>query len=270
MLFNMRIARLVTDFISGRRYRMTTHDNEVSKDMHNNYAYSRAAAELEDLVKSQRRAETVREMSDGKDYDGADIDDSDRRAQGARRKDMRESGAAWRGIQALDDDELFELGDELDDESHTMLVSGRPARIRFPGARGDSELSPVEYIHGDDEEDFPEGRNAIGGDRLARRAVRRGLDSDQYTRGKSLRRGLSPYAFIKGQPHYELIKSRLQDAVCAEHLDPSVLLVFEAASPNFASSAHNVERALASVPRAVAARYGLPSIPGSVYAGMYD
>ncbi len=273
----MRIARLVTDFLTGRRFRMTIPENEAHKDalMNYNSAFAEAARDLEDLVKSKRRrAQTIAELSDAKDYDDESIDDSDRRAQGARRKDMRD---AWRGIQSLSDDELFALGDELDDESHMMLVSGRPSRIRFPGARGDSRITPIDgqdYVEDEDDPD-EEGRAMIGGDKLARRSVRRGLDRDEYVTGKSFgmrrRGGFDLMALIKGTRQYEMLKSKLQDAVCNEDLDPSVLLVYESVNPTFASSRRNVERALGAVPEAVRRRYGLPALPsGNPFAVSAD
>jgi hypothetical protein len=268
----MRIARLVTDFLSGRRYRLTNEDKNMR---HANYAFNAATPDLESLrtIAKSRRAQSVREMSDDKDYMEEDIDEFDRAPQGARRRDMRDADDRWRGIQALDEDAFNDYLEMDADLIHEMLVSGRPARIRFPGARGDSELEPVSYVHRDgvDEDELDEGRSTIGGDRLARRSVRRGLDRDEYVDAKSFRgRGLDPRALIKGSRQYDMIKSRLQDAVCAEDLDPSVLLVLDSVDPRFASSARNVERALAAVPREVARRYNIPMLPHSPFAHRYD
>ena len=50
-------------------------------------------------------------------------------------------------------------------EEHEMLVSGRPSKIRFPGAKGDSELSPVQDVV-----DIPDREaydRAGGGDRVS-------------------------------------------------------------------------------------------------------
>ena len=107
--------------------------------MQYNTAFASAAAELDDLVKSKRRrSQTIQSMSDAKDYADADLDEFDRAPQGARRKDMRESNDEWQGIQALDDYYAQKWANdeqELDELEHTMLVSGRRAKIRFPGAK---------------------------------------------------------------------------------------------------------------------------------------
>ena len=120
---------------------------------------------------SKARRSQIGEMSDEKDYMEEDIDESDRKKQGKERKDMREANDEWPGIQALDD-ELSDEGEfEEGDEEHEMLVSGRPSRIRFPGAKGDSELSPVQDVV-----DIPDREaydRAGGGDRAAQRSQRR-------------------------------------------------------------------------------------------------
>ena len=279
---NMWSTRLVTDFISGRVFRMTTPNAEKDKHMQHTDAFSRAARELEDLVKSRRPgAQTIQQMSDAKDYDEENLDDFDRAPRAARRKDVRESGRGWQGVQALvdglDDEALFELGDELNEKSHEMLVSGRRARIRFPGAKGDSTLEPFErqkYVADDDiDEDFPEGRDyvsernasirgALGGDALSWRsqASRRGIGEDRYTNSKSFGgRSMSPLALIKS---FHVIKSRLHAAMVDECLDPNVLLNFDAAGTEsrLGLDLSAAKRALACVPPAVRARYGIPTI----------
>ena len=227
----MRVARLVKDALSNRLFRLSR--NEDMQMQNYNTAFDRAAADLTDLVKSRRgRAQSTREMADSKDYMESDIDSFDRRAEGQRRSDMRESSRDWRGIQALDDDELFALGDELAEESRAMLVSGRPAKIRFPGAKGDSTIEPFDrerYVADADDDldsDFPEGRTAVrqryqrlrgtlGGDSMSWRsqASRRGAGEDSYGAGKSLgmrRDILDPRCLVKGSRQYDLLKSRVR------------------------------------------------------------
>ena len=155
-------TRIVTDVATGRRFRMTTPNAEKDNDM--NYdaaAFSRAARELDDLVKSKRRGESVQEMSDAKDYNEENLDEFDRRAEGARRPDMRSS---WRGIQAYYAEKFAAQEEELDELERTTLVSGRRAKIRFPGAKGDSTLEPFElqdYVENDGTGAGYEGRDYI-------------------------------------------------------------------------------------------------------------
>jgi len=216
------------------------------------------------MIMKSRRASSVRELSDGKDYMEADLD---RRPSARRRKDMLASNQEWPGIQALDDelsDSDFE--DDDSDESHEMLVSGRPSRIKFPGSRGDSELRPPQWSEYTSDEDDPDNeldgqariaernlRNTLGGDRLARRSMRRDRGvADAYTAGKSLsyrpRRALS----------FELIKSRLQDAMADGNLDPTLLLNFASSEPRCGIDLAAQMRALATIPPQVRRRYRLP------------
>ena len=272
----MRIAQFVKDTITGRRFRMTTTRNGVPKDMHNS-AFNEAARELEDLVKSRRSQ--VGTMADAKDYMESDIDDFGRTPQGVRRRDMRESSRDWRGIQALDDDELFALGDELAEESRAMLVSGRPAKIRFPGAKGDSTIEPFDrerYVADADDDldsDFPEGRSAVrqryqrlrgtlGGDSMSWRsqASRRGVGEDSYANSKSLGgRTIGPLALLKS---FGAIKSKLSRAMMDECLDPNILLNYDAAGtePRLGVDLSAAMRALAQVPPAVRQAYNIPTI----------
>jgi len=276
-------TRLVTDLISGRMFRMTTPNAEKDRHMNYNEALSRAAREsgfskatIDDLVKS-KRGQSTREMADAKDYMESDIDEFDRRAEGQRRSDMRESSRYWRGIQALDDDELFALGAELAEESRAMLVSGRPSRIRFPGARGDSELRPIQdqrYVEpmGDEDEvslgeGQGEGRSRIGGDRIARRVMRPGMDSDAYTRGKSLGfrgRGFTPMDLLKSR---NAIKSQLHKAMMDERLDPNVLLNFDAAftEQRLGFDVSSAMRALACIDPSVRKAYGIPTVANNYW-----
>lgn len=257
-----------------------------------NTAFDRAADELEDLVKSRRsRGESTREMSDAKDYMEEDIDSFDRRAEGQRRADMRASSREWRGIQALDDDELFALGDELSEESRAMLVSGRPSRIRFPGAKGDSTLKPFDrerYVADEDDdldEGFAEGRSAVrqrnqrlraslGGDSLSWRsqASRRGVGEDDYGTGKSFgvrgRNLLDPRCLIKGSREFDLLKSRVMRAVCDEQADPELGMILDSYDPFHMSTRYNVVRCISSIPREVRRRYGIPDAPPAVEAAL--
>jgi hypothetical protein len=177
--------------------------------------FDAATADLEHLMKSRARyAATVRRMSDEKDYMESDSDDFDRKPQGRRRRDMRDS---WRGIQSedyeLSDAEYERIADA--EVEHEMLVSGRPSRIRFPGARGDSEIHAIDedgYLVRDmeDPDDELEGRGRLrrrnaelrstlggGAQEWRTSASQRGID-DGYFEGKSFsagriaRRGLRP------------------------------------------------------------------------------
>jgi hypothetical protein len=219
--------------------------------------FERACRELEDLVKSKkRRSESVQELSDGKDYNEEDIDQFDRKPSGRRRRDM---DATFPGIQAMDD-ALFNEPDPID---HTILVSGRPARVRFPGARGDSELRSIqdqEYVEDADDEDGKldgqdriAARNRYGGDRLARRSMRRERGvADAYMVGKSLGYRTRPLSF-------ELIKSKLHDAMADGNLDPKILLNFASAEPRLGIDLPAQMRALAMIAPEVRRRYGLPT-----------
>ena len=216
---------------------------------------------FQSLMKS-KRSMNVGRMSDGKDYMESDLDDSDRRPSARRRKDMLASNQEWPGIQALDDelsDSDFE--DDDSDESHEMLVSGRPSRIKFPGSRGDSELRPPQWSEYTSDEDDPDNeldgqariaernlRNTLGGDRLARRSMRRDRGvGDAYAAGKSRRIS------------YDLIKSKLQDAMCAGDVDPAVVLNFASVEPKIGSDGREAMQALARIPVAVRRAYRLPT-----------
>jgi len=216
-----------------------------------------AHREIDDLVKSKRRASSVREMSDAKDYDDENLDDFDRRPSARRRRDM---DATYPGLQAMD--EMLSDADDHEDEdlSHEMLVSGRPSRVRFPGSRGDSTLEPVEYIHDESDEDGElDGqdriaeRNRYGGDALARRMQRkaRGV-GDSYMTGKS--RSYRPRRALS----FELIKSRLQDAMADGNLDPTILLNFASNEVRCGIDLGAQMRALATIPPEVRRRYRLP------------
>lgn len=214
---------------------------------------------FDQVIMKSRRASSIARLSDGKDYMEADLDQFDRRPSARRRKDMLASNQEWPGIQALDDelsDSDFE--DDDSDESHEMLVSGRPARVRFPGSRGDSELRPVQdqtYVEPDDEDDVPDGRARIrstfGGDRLSRRSMRRGVRSDylrdENVAGKSMRL------------NYDLVKSLLQDGMCAGDIDPAVVLNFASVEPKIGSDGREAMQALARIPVAVRRAYRLPT-----------
>ncbi len=231
--------------------------------------FAEAVDDLNALVKSKRaRSQSVREMSDSKDYMEANADAFDRRAEGARRKDIRESNREWAGIQALDDD--FDYLEADADMIHEMLVSGRPSKIRFPGAHADSEITPFnrqKYVEPTDEDEVElgegqgEGRSRIGGDRVARRTVRPGMDSDAYTQSKSFGgRSLSPLALLKS---FNSVKSRLHAAMMDEQIDPNILLNYDAAGTETRLGGVNLDaamRALAQVAPSVRARYGIPTI----------
>jgi hypothetical protein len=262
-------TRIVKDAATGRRYRLALN-NEV-KPM----TFSEAAADLERLVKSRRREQSLREMSDSKDYMESDADDFDRAPQGARRKDMRASNREWAGIQALDEDiDFLEMDADL---IHEMLVSGRPSKIRFPGARGDSRIEPIQdqhYVMPDDEdedaENLPEGRAAIGGDRVARRVMRRGEDSNEYVRGKSFGmrgRGFTPMDLLKSR---DAIKSRLSQAMFDEQIEPTILMNYEGAftEQRLGFNVDAAMRALAQVSPRVRKAYGIPTISGNQWEEM--
>jgi hypothetical protein len=274
-------TRIVKDVATGQFFRLAHNNHEVQP-----MTFSEAAADLDRLVKSRRREQSLRAMADAKDYDESDIDSFDRRAQGPRRKDMRTENRAWAGIQALDDDELFALGDELAEESRMMLVSGRPSRIRFPGARSDSELRPFDreaYVADDDVDgDFPEGRDrisernsnirgALGGDSLSWRsqASRCGTGEDAYTERKSFAgRSLSPLALLKS---FNSVKSRLHAAMMDEQIDPNILLNYDAAFTETRLGGINLDaamRALAMVSPRVREAYNIPSVSGNRYEEM--
>ena len=168
-------------------------DSDVKQDDKN---FETAVAELDELVKSHGGAtspnlgeigeglmslgksmlskakSSVGRMSDDKDYMEENLDDSDRKPQAKKRKDMRESNEEWPGIQAMDAElDDAEGLDDGGDEEHEMLVSGRPSRIRFPGAKGDSELRPVQDVV-----DIPDREGyerAGGGDRASMRSQRK-------------------------------------------------------------------------------------------------
>ncbi|HVA82226.1 MAG TPA: hypothetical protein VNF29_14965 [Candidatus Binataceae bacterium] len=217
---------------------------------------------FDQVIMKSRRASSIARLSDGKDYMEEDLDQVDRRPSARRRKDMLASNQEWPGIQALDDelsDEDFEDGG---DESHEMLVSGRPARVRFPGSRGDSELRPPQWSEYVEDEDDPDNelsgqdrirernlRNTLGGDRLARRAGRRDRGvADEYAAGKSRRL------------NYDLVKSLLQDGMCAGDIDPAVVLNFAGSvESRIGSDGRSAMQALATIPVAVRRRYGLPT-----------
>ena len=266
--------RIVKDVASGRLFRLARNNNEVS-DMHN-LTFAEAVDDLNSLVKSKRRqSRSLRELSDDKDYMESNADDFDRRAVGARRKDMREANRGWAGIQALDADiDFLEMDADL---IHEMLVSGRPSKIRFPGARGDSRIEPIQdqhYVMPDDEDEdaeaLPEGRAAIGGDRVARRVMRRGEDSDSYVRGKSFGfrgRGFTPVDLVKS---FSAIKSKLREAMIDEQIDPVILMNYEAAGSEsrLGFDANAAMRALAQVSPNVRKAYGIPTITGNQWEEM--
>jgi hypothetical protein len=158
--------------------------------------FETAVAELDELIKSRDSAtksdldkvgeglmargnsmlnkakSSVGRMSDDKDYMEENLDDSDRKPQAKKRKDMEESNEEWPGIEAMDA-ELDDADglDEDGDEEHEMIVSGRPSKIRFPGAKGDSELRPVQDVV-----DIPDRagyERAGGGDHASMRSQRR-------------------------------------------------------------------------------------------------
>jgi hypothetical protein len=149
--------------------------------------------------------------------------------------------------------------------SHEMLVSGRPARVRFPGARGDSELQPPQFSEYVEDEDDPDSaldgqarirernlRNSLGGDRLARRPMRRERGvADTYAAAKSLNYRKRPLS-------YELIKSRLQDAMADGDVAPEILLNFASSEPRIGIDLPAQMRALATIPPEVRRRCGLP------------
>jgi hypothetical protein len=280
----MRIAPFVKDTITGRCFRVTpTPHNEVHP-----MTFSEAAADLDRLVKSRRREQSLREMSDSKDYMEANADDFDRRAEGPRRKDIRATNKEWAGIQALDEDDYLALADDEIDEKREMLVSGRPSRIRFPGAKGDSEIRPFDreaYTRDADiDEDFPAGndrirerngqiRAALGGDAMSWRAQakRDGVGDDRYASGKSMRRDLDPRCFVKGSRQYDMLKSRVQDAISDERIDPELGMILDSYDPRLLSARHNIIRCISNIPADVRRRYGIPSAPPameSAFRGM--
>jgi hypothetical protein len=278
----MRLARFCKDLLTGRRFRVTKSNNEVSKNMQHTDAFSRAARGLDDLVKSQRRLDqTIQEMSDAKDFDEENIDDFDRAPQGVRNK--RLANERWAGIQA----QLAEVEAEhaaYKEHMREMLVSGRPSRIRFPGARGDSTLEPFDrerYVADEDDDldtDFPEGRTAVrqrnasirgalGGDSMSWRsqANRRGVGEDSYGAGKSFGfrgRGFTSIDLIKS---FNTIKSRLSEAMFDGQLDPVVLMNFDAAGSEsrLGFDTNSAARALALVAPGVRKAYGIPTISGN-------
>ena len=238
-------------------------------------AFSRAARELGDLAKSQRRLDqTIQQMSDAKDYDEEDIDDFDRAPRGARRPDMRSS---WRGIQAYYAEKFAAQEEELDELERTMLVSGRRAKIRFPGAKGDSTLEPFElqdYVEDDgtgagyEGRDYIEERNAairggLGGDALSWRsqASHRGTGEDRYGSGKSMRRILDPRCFVKGSREFDLLKSRVQDVIGEGLCDPELGMILDSYNPLLFSTRHNIVRCISNIPADVRRRYGIPDAP---------
>lgn len=210
------------------------------------------------MIMKSRRASSIARLSDGKDYMESDLDDSDRKPSARQRRDRQNT---FPGIESLDaelSDEDFE-DDDGEDLRHEMLVSGRPSRVKFPGARGDSTLEPVEYIHDEDDEDGAlagqdriAARNRYGGDALARRMQRRSRGvGDSYTAGKSRRIS------------YDLLKSKLQDAMCAGDVDPAVVLNFASVEPKIGSDGREAMQALARIPVAVRRAYRLPTNLGA-------
>jgi hypothetical protein len=265
-------TRIVKDAATGRFFRLAHNNHEVQP-----MTFAEAVDDLNALVKSKRaRAESVQQLSDDKDYLESNADDFDRAPRGRRRKDMRE---AWQGIQALDDD--FDFLEADADMIHEMLVSGRPSKIRFPGAHGDSEIVPLDrqrYVEPDDEDEVSlgegqgEGRSRIGGDKLSRRALRQGMDDDSYVRGKSLRRGLlDPRCFIKGSREFDLLKSKVQAAISDEQADPELGMILDSYDPRLTSARFNVIRCISNIPASVRRRYNIPSAPPameSAFRGM--
>lgn len=186
---------------------------------------------------------------------------------------------AWRGIQAYYAEKFAAQEEELDELEHTMLVSGRRAKIRMPGAKGDSTLEPVNrqrYVEDDgagyEGRDYIEERNAairggLGGDALSWRsqATRRGVGEDDYGTGKSFAgrrsRGFTAVDLVKS---FSAIKSKLRDAMFDEQIEPAVLMNFEAAGtePHLGFNVNGALRALDCIRPSVRKAYGIPSISG--------
>jgi hypothetical protein len=270
-------TRIVKDAATGRFFRLAHNNHEVQHSM----TFAEAVDDLNSLVKSKRaRAESVQQLSDDKDYMESNADDFDRRAVGPRRPDMRSS---WRGIQAYYAEKFAAQEEELDELEHAMLVSGRRAKIRFPGAKGDSTLEPFElqdYVEDDgtgagyEGRDYIEERNAairggLGGDALSWRsqATRRGTGEDAYASGKSLRRDiLDPRCLVKGSREYDMLKSRVCAAIFDEQADPELGMILDSYDPRHQTTRYNIVRALANIAPEVRRRYGIPSAPPAVEA----
>ena len=116
-------------------------------------------------------------------------------------------------------------------------------------------------------------RGALGGDSLSWRsqAWRRGTGEDGYGSGKSLRRVLDPSALIKGSAQFDLLKSKVQNAISDEQADPQLAMILDSYDPRHMTTRYNVVRCISNIPAAVRARYGIPSAPPAmerVFRGM--
>jgi hypothetical protein len=262
-------TRIVKDAATGRFFRLAHNNHEVQHSM----TFAEAVDDLNALVKSKRaRAESVQQLSDDKDYMESNADDFDRRAVGPRRPDMRSS---WRGIQAYYAEKFAAQEEELDELEHAMLVSGRRAKIRFPGAKGDSTLEPFalqDYVEDDgtgyEGRDYIEERNAairsgLGGDALSWRsqASHRGTGEDRYGRDKSMRRILDPRCLVKGSAQFDLLKSRVCAAISDEQADPQLGMILDSYDPRHQTTRYNVLRCISNIAPSVRRQYGIPDAP---------